>query len=117
MGPVKVSMGFVAYLSAIGLFIVYTTVIHPILFLDGLQLQLYGLEFVYFAFIIAFVIFQLPRAVVREVDAIVIQFLCRKTVIPLKDIQEVRIVHSLDCKSQAVSCKVCKFVWGFPTRL
>eukprot|EP00929_Paragymnodinium_shiwhaense_P039446 TRINITY_DN20701_c0_g1_i1.p1 TRINITY_DN20701_c0_g1~~TRINITY_DN20701_c0_g1_i1.p1 ORF type:complete len:221 (+),score=35.42 TRINITY_DN20701_c0_g1_i1:93-755(+) len=115
--PVKISKGFLAYVAALAIFVLYSTLIHPVIFFGGLHPQLLALDVVYFAAIFGYIFFSMPTAVVREVDAIVIHFRFRKRVIPLKDIREIRIVHAMDFKAQTLGCKVCKIVWGFPTRL
>merc|ERR1712039_94440 len=46
-----------------------------------------------------------------------IRFWCRERVVPIEEIEEIRIVHTVDCKSQTQTCGTCKCVWGFPTRM
>eukprot|EP00929_Paragymnodinium_shiwhaense_P020268 TRINITY_DN13565_c0_g1_i1.p1 TRINITY_DN13565_c0_g1~~TRINITY_DN13565_c0_g1_i1.p1 ORF type:complete len:223 (+),score=35.78 TRINITY_DN13565_c0_g1_i1:70-738(+) len=115
--PVQISRGFLAYVVVLGVFFAYSTLLHPMIFWHGVNLELFLFHMAYATAVFGYIVFQMPTAVVREVDALVIHFRCRKHVIPVREIKEVRIVHSMDFKSQTLSCKLGQCLWGFPTRL
>mmetsp|Transcript_67264 Transcript_67264/g.179161 ORF Transcript_67264/g.179161 Transcript_67264/m.179161 type:complete len:207 (-) Transcript_67264:292-912(-) len=113
---VKQSMGFYCYIGTMAVFILYVTFGHPVIFYGELEPALLLFDVAYFGSVWLFILFQLPRSVVRERDFLVVTFCCRKRKVPISEIEEIRIIHSLDCKSQMHGCR-WKCVWGFPTRM
>lgn len=114
---VLMSPGFYFYMGCMLTFVSYVTFGHPIIFFGRLNGVLLLIDITYFGALLLFIFFQLPRSVVREREQIVIRFCCRRRTVPISEIEEIRLIHSLDCSSQVYHSCRWKCVWGFPTRM
>jgi len=115
--PVKMSWGFFVYMMLLAVLVIYASLVHPFVTGVGIIGPVLLFDIVYFGAIFTFICCQLPIAVVRERECIIVRFCCRRRVIPIYEITEIRIVSASSCSDQMSTFTLRKCFWGFPTRM